>query len=114
MCEVFDLYYDLYICYLNIRLTDELVFSLMHSSSIVVTEVNSYYFNQILSFIFCTRPMYTCLFTSTRLVVSPLTLHTVSDIHINIYIFSACTSFKQLFVKTTYSLCIWIRKMLSM
>ena len=56
----------------NVRLTDDLVFSLMHSSSILkLLKLIPTVFIKFFSFIFCTRPMFACPFTSTRLVVSP-------------------------------------------
>ena len=56
----------------NVRLTDELVFSLMHSSSIPkLLKLIPTVFIKFFSFMFCTRPMFAHPFTSTTLVVSP-------------------------------------------
>ena len=72
----------------NVRLTDEFVFSLMHSSSIpkllkLIPTVLSISF--LLFFVqdLCLH----ILSQAPDLLFHPLTLHTVSDIHINIYIF---------------------------
>ena len=95
----------------NVRLTDELAFSLMNSSSTpkLLKLILTVFINFFLLFFVQCQSLH-ILSQAPDLLFHHLTLHTVSDIHIIIYIFSVCTCFKQLFVTTTYSLCTWIRK----
>ena len=76
----------------NVRLTDELVFSLMHTSSIPkLLKLIPTVFIKFFSFFFVQDQCLHILSQAPDLLFHHLTLQTVSDIHINIY--CGCFSF---------------------